>query len=208
MSSPSQVGLAAYSVEITNELVSIGSKGPLLRRHAGVARGQKLRASTQPPQQTPRDRHPPILSARDSAVPSSVEYFLGWCEFCGNSRKISEGTFEPKLSHRGQTTVHTKHDRLRYAHSDILPFARIRSTMPNDARFPIKNATYRVITQSPDATNFIWGVMSLFIERPLLIPRADPLCRNAGEAATADPTLPYSELLRTKSANDGVTILF
>ena len=121
----------------------------------------------------------------------------------GGLRKL---TLEPKLSHRGQTTVHTKHDRFRYAHRDILPFAWIRSTLPNDARFPVKNAAYRVITQSPDATNFSWRVMPFLMSR--LIPGADPLCRNAGEPATAAPTLPCSELLRAKSADEGVTILF
>ena len=131
----------------------------------------------------------------------------GWGEFFvairGGFRKV---TFEARLSHRSQTTVNTKHDRLGYAHKDILPFAWLRSTMPNDAAFPIENGTYRVITQSPDATNFRWRVMPLFIEP--LIPRADPLRRNAGEAATAAPTLPCSELLRAKSADEGVTILF
>jgi hypothetical protein len=118
------------------------------------------------------------------------------------------GSSEAKLSHGGQTTVHTEQDRLGYAHRDILPFARIRSTMPNDTGFPVKNATYRVITQSPDATNFSWRVMPLRIERSPLIPRADPLCRNPGEAAPAAPALPRSELLRTKSADEGVTIPF
>jgi len=48
--------------------------------------------------------------------------------------------------------------------------------------------------------------MPLLKGRPTLIPRADPLRRNGGEAATAALTLPCSELLRAKGADQGVTI--